>query len=232
MKQQERSWDDDIERLILFADIMGFKDRVMRTRHIDLKHTLVAFKEEWSRKMSPFKLGDHLRFSQYSDSIVIVVNGVDNRSLNLISKAGTCLVQTSLKAGLPIKGAIAKGQFTYDESHQIFFGQPLVDAYLLQDEIKFYGIVAHHTIEHLIKNSKPDIARMFAKTDVPLEKGWSKHYILSWEKINNNSFHANGIELGPWLDSIEENISGKPRVYVDNTIKVMDSIKTVNHPSN
>ena len=53
MKQQERSWDDDIERLILFADIMGFKDRVMRTRHIDLKHTLVAFKEEWSRKMSP-----------------------------------------------------------------------------------------------------------------------------------------------------------------------------------
>ena len=70
MKQQERSWDDDIERLILFADIMGFKDRVMRTRHIDLKHTLVAFKEEWSRKMSPFKLGDHLRFSQYSDSIV------------------------------------------------------------------------------------------------------------------------------------------------------------------
>ena len=40
MKQQERSWDDDIERLILFADIMGFKDRVMRTRHIDLKHTL------------------------------------------------------------------------------------------------------------------------------------------------------------------------------------------------
>ena len=157
---------------------------------------------------------------------------VDNRSLNLISKAGTCLVQTSLKAGLPIKGAIAKGQFTYDESHQIFFGQPLVDAYLLQDEIKFYGIVAHHTIEHLIKNSKPDIARMFAKTDVPLEKGWSKHYILSWEKINNNSFHANGIELGPWLDSIEENISGKPRVYVDNTIKVMDSIKIVNHPSN
>lgn len=113
-----------------------------------------------------------------------------------------------------------------------FFGQPLVDAYLLQDEIKFYGIVAHHTIEHLIKNSKPDIARMFAKTDVPLEKGWSKHYILSWEKINNNSFHANGIELGPWLDSIEENISGKPRVYVDNTIKVMDSIKIVNHPSN
>ena len=60
MKQQERSWDDDIERLILFADIMGFKDRVMRTRHIDLKHTLVAFKEEWSRKMSPFKLGDFL----------------------------------------------------------------------------------------------------------------------------------------------------------------------------
>ena len=48
----------------------------------------------------------------------------------------------------------------------------------------------------------------------------------------NNSFHANGIELGPWLDSIEENISGKPRVYVDNTIKVMDSIKIVNHPSN
>ena len=31
MKQQERSWDDDIERLILFADIMAVRTYEQRT---------------------------------------------------------------------------------------------------------------------------------------------------------------------------------------------------------
>jgi hypothetical protein len=32
---------------------------------------------------------------------------------------------------------------TLDYEKSIFFGQPLVDAFLLQDELKFYGIVVH-----------------------------------------------------------------------------------------
>lgn len=221
-QKEKQSWEDDIERLVLFADIMGFKDRVTRTAHNTLKHELENFKTEWQKKMSPFKLGDYLRFSQYSDSIVIVVNGVDSRCLNLITKAAVCLMQNSLQAGFPIKGAIAKGIFTYNEDLQLFFGQPLIDAYLLQDEIKYYGIVAHHTIEHMIKISKLEISRLYSEVEIPLEKWWSKHYILCWHRLKNNNYYEEGINWRPWLEKIEEQVSGKPRIYIDNTIKVMN----------
>jgi len=220
------SWEDDIERLVLFADIMGFKDRVLREQHDVLKSQLIEFKEVWSKQMQPFKIGDHLRFSQYSDSIVIVVNGTDEQKLNLITKAAVCLMQNCLKYTFPIKGAIAKGVFTYDENRQLFFGQPLIDAFLLQEEIKFYGIVAHHTIEHIIKNSKEKIKQLYSRQDVPLEKVRSSHYVLKWNKIKNNLAYSNDdIHWEPWIDKIEEQVSGRPRVYVDNTRNMLKNMQ-------
>ena len=33
----QSSWTEDAERLILYADIMGFKERVLTNRHQELK---------------------------------------------------------------------------------------------------------------------------------------------------------------------------------------------------
>ena len=38
------SWEDDAERLILYADIMGFSHRVTFSNHKDLKLDLLKFK--------------------------------------------------------------------------------------------------------------------------------------------------------------------------------------------
>lgn len=60
----------------------------------------------------------------------------------------------SYEPWLSNKRSLAKGKFTFDEENDLYFGRPLVDAYLLHDELYYYGIVAHHSIESLIKNIK------------------------------------------------------------------------------
>lgn len=44
-KNIHNNWEDDIERLVLFADIMGFKDRVLRNNHETLISSLKNFRD-------------------------------------------------------------------------------------------------------------------------------------------------------------------------------------------
>ena len=215
-------WKVDCERLILFADIMGFKDRVITTEHSILHEDLSNFMEKLKRKMTPLKSGDYLRYSLFSDSIVIVANGTSDKMLNLITKASICLMHSAMSNGFPIKGAIAKGLFTYDTNMQLFFGKSLVDAYLLQEELFYYGIVAHHSVEPLIKKCSYDLK--YTKSLIPLKKGRTSHYHLSWQFYKRNlSKGASRSMFESWLCKIEETVSGNPRVYIDNTREVFSS---------
>lgn len=57
------SWEDDVDRLILYADFMGFTARVMSQSHEDMKKQLMDFKEKWAKKMEPLSFGEHLKFA-------------------------------------------------------------------------------------------------------------------------------------------------------------------------
>lgn len=213
--------DTTTERLILFADIMGFKDRVLRTEHSVLKKDLLEFKTQWCNRMEPLQKGNHLYYSQFSDSIIITTDGVGAKQANLITKACITLMQVCLKEGFPIKGSIAQGQFTYDKENQLFFGQPLVDAYLLQESIKYYGIVLHHTAEKAIMKSL-EAKKHYKKLKVFTEIGRISHYQLCWQKVDLTLSDKNTCNWHPWLDKIENQVSGKPRIYVDNTRTILE----------
>lgn len=221
----QTSWTEDSDRLILYADIMGFKDRVMSTSHEELKKNLLDFMESFNRKMKPLLKGDYLRYVQFSDSIIIVANGTDSKMFNIITKAGVCLMHGAMSHGFPIKGVLTKGMFTFDEKNDLYFGRPLVDAYLLHDELYYYGIVAHHSIESLIKRYK-NLDLPYCKNQIPLKKGKTSHYHLSWQFFNDNLSIGNiSQKVENWLAHIEETVSGAPRIYVDNTIAVIKSDK-------
>ena len=46
------SWADDKNRLILYADIMGFKDIIFSTAHNDLKKRLLTFRKSFEMKVT------------------------------------------------------------------------------------------------------------------------------------------------------------------------------------
>ena len=221
MEKTETKQNVTAKRLVLFADIMGFKDRVLRTEHMQLKADLLAFKTKWLNRMKPLEKGDHLYYSQYSDSIVIATDGVGEQQANLITKAGIILMQECLREGFPLKGAVAEGEFTYDETNQLFFGQPLVDAYLLQEVVKYYGIVLHHTAEKTIMDC-PEAKKHYSKSRVFLENERIAHDQLCWQKVDLTLNERKECIWRPWLDKIARQVSGRSRIYVDNTRMILE----------
>ena len=51
-------WDKDAERLILYADVMGFKSRVMTRTHDVLKEESLDFRKTWGARVKPLQLND------------------------------------------------------------------------------------------------------------------------------------------------------------------------------
>lgn len=217
----QSSWTEDAERLILYADIMGFKERVLTNRHQELKESLLDFIKVFQGKMQPLLTGDYLRYVQFSDSIIIVANGIDSKMFNIITKAAICLIHGAMSHGFPLKGVLAKGVFTFDETNDLYFGKPLVDAYVLHDEIYYYGIVVHHSAESLVKKYLC-LGLPYCKEQIPLKKGRTAHFHLSWQYFYENlSTGKLSSKAEKWLSKIEETVSGAPRIYVDNTREVI-----------
>lgn len=216
-------WDSDAERLILYADFMGFTHRVLSNDHSKLKGQLNEFKAKWTKKMEPLQTGDHLRFVQFSDSILIVANGIDEQMFNLISKAAINLVHAAMSLKFPIKGVIAQGTFSFDKKNELYFGRPLVDAYLLHEHIKYYGIVVHNTAERTVKNFQ-NRNNPYIHSEIYIDKGKVSHYHLCWNLINTQ-LSADDItpQCLEWLELIEEDVSGEPRQYIDRTKEVLQN---------
>lgn len=224
---------------VLYADIMGFKDRVMRTEHSVLEEQFEKLLTDLVDWLEPFKLGRTFKVSFFSDSILIVDKN-SKEGFNRISKAAAGLMQVSLKNQFPIKGAISKGMFTYKGEKQLFFGQAIVDAYLLQEQVHYYGIVAHHSVESDIKdyaNGWEEVDRegvRFTKgrnpyvlSPIPLKSGNTTHYHVAYNLINSKRQTEKDVdktheEIISHLEEISATVSGTPRIYVDKTIEVLE----------
>lgn len=224
----KNEWDENGDHLVLFMDIMGFKDRVTYPHNVLLK-SMIEFKEKNDR-LKPLLQdvgGELLRMVQFSDSIIIASMNSDKMSLNRIVKAGVVLMRNALESGFAIKGAIAKGSLTFDSGSGIFFGLPLVDAYLLEEEIKFYGIVFHHTVEELIEKSiqypptrgGKKIILPVNETKTPLKSGKSNHYCVCYHHLKNDlSRGDSSLQITNYLKTFSHTVSGGPRIYIDNTL--------------
>lgn len=226
-------WQENEDHLVLFMDIMGFKDRVTRTPHKDLLKTLTDFKE-LNDRLKPLlsdKNGELLRMVQFSDSIIIASMNSNKQSLNRIVKAAVVLMQNALESGFALKGAIAMGSLTFDADTGIYFGLPIVDAYLLEEELKFYGVAFHHSVEPLIegyikqpppKGHQPLYAPI-ETCELPLKTGQSSHYCVSYHKMSKVLAKADdSIRLSGLVKNIGKTVSGAPRIYIDNTLKFFD----------
>lgn len=227
--------DKDKEMYILYADIMGFKDRVMRTKHQNLEkkfNSLITDLDDW---FSPNKNAQTFKVSFFSDSILVVDTNT-KEGFNRISKAAAGLMQVSLEHKFPLKGVISKGNFTYNEEKQLFFGRALVDAYLLQEQIHYYGIVAHHSIEEDIKkyangwrekgNGNRKGINPYVLSSVPLKNGYSTHYHLAYNLISKIRETGKDVEathdsIQSCIEKISGTVSGTPRIYVDKTLQVL-----------
>lgn len=224
-----RQWNVTAKRFIVFLDIMGFKDLVARNSH----KTVFEIMQEFSKgkRLVDFVYSD----DQNGDSEVITVTFSDSvmlfsiddsiDSLINILNAAKHIFTHAMKLNIPMKGAIAFGEISADKNSQIYFGQPLIDAYLLQEEVYYYGIVAHFSIdEYLIKNPDANNDNSFIEIATPLKSGLIVHYNVDWfsnlEHEKELSLHS----FNTYMGDLRSKSSGHTRKYIDNTITVFDSV--------
>jgi hypothetical protein len=170
-------WKLSASRYVAFYDIMGFRDFVKRNRrsHKTIYKVMESLHQagERARELSTLMFGkelstvfDAINIVQFSDSIVAMTADTSQESAGLITLASQVLFIRALQEGTVLRGAVAAGHFTADFQKSIFFGQPLVDAYLLEEDQAWYGVAFHPSATRLER--RRDKGREFP----PPPKGW------------------------------------------------------------
>lgn len=226
-------------KFVLYLDIMGFKDRVKNTPIDDLKKDLLEFKNG-NKKLRPLlegpdgkgKTKNFMQMAQFSDSIVLVSEKDTKDDLNRISKAAVILMHKAFETGFAIRGAISLGNMVFDKENQLFFGDALVDAYLLEEELSFYGIVFHYTAEKKVKEALEANGTLpIENSYIKLKNGISRHYHVAWYKLKDDLSNGDISDKAiKWLEDLRETVSGNPRVYLDNTRSLIENSTEKNTP--
>lgn len=208
---------------------MGFKDMVYTQDHDEVKNKLNKLSQIKQRIIKIVKNlnEDSSIFPQYencdiklisfSDSIVFFTNEDKPNDFLLLSYAIKSIISQAIQLGIPIKGAISYGLMTADFENSIFFGKPLINSYLLQEEVQYYGVILDNYAETFLNKHKDNIdtSKLFFAIKTPLKKGNVTHTNLSL--IDNTIKKFN-------LNKLYETVCGPARIYVDNTISVYDTM--------
>ncbi|CAM4116222.1 hypothetical protein FLAN108750_11165 [Flavobacterium antarcticum] len=228
----KKSWSPTSKRFVCFLDIMGFKDLVMRNSHKDIYELLNKLSKHRDDLENTSSLpeqydSDTLKTVSFSDSIVIFTKDDRPECFEVLTFAVGWLFSQSLIDGIPMKGAIAFGEMSVNISSQIFFGQPLIDAYLLEEEVNYYGIVVHDTVERYFDeyNVNKNIQKLYIDCLTPLKSGKINHLNLNWISSLNlqNDIDINEKEKALSLMLKQRRrTSGYPRKYIDNTSEVIN----------
>lgn len=218
-------WINTNNRFVAFFDIMGFKNLVSTRTHeevIKLMEVISAFAKIIDN--NKFKEYSILKTTIFSDSIIIISSDDSIDSAIHIMLASSLLVEKTIELGIPIKGSISYGMFTANFEKSLFIGQPLIDAFLLQEELFLYSVVMHHTFETYLFNKEygdqkiSESSRWF-KHLTPLKNGKVWHYHLNWTYYSINNLDKKKLFKNN-IHNFYNTLSGKTRGYVDNTLDI------------
>jgi len=232
----DKDWQITAERYVVYIDIMGFKNMVAAQPPSAIYNMMkvINSSRDSSAKIGLVVAQEKMKFliksTTYSDSIMLYSRDSSPVSLNLILLATSRLVADLFEKRIPHKGAIACGVMTLDDENSIFFGQPLIDAYLLQEELHFYGVVMHHTAE--LKLTKETQMGLMVQYDCPLKNGGVNHkavipIFLHYHFQEQDPPKHQAVQDG--LTSMYFMASGHLRKYYDNTKKYFEHIIEQTH---
>ena len=236
MSKNKNTWSTTAERFISYFDIMGFKSMIKTDKLLDLYNkfmTLIKTNIKGNRR-------SRITYYIYSDLIVVVTQDSSQDSLKQLLEASVKITNQILNLDWGVSGSIAKGKLVFDKHNQIFLGQPVVDAYLAQEDVEFYGIVICDSAVDDVKKYLSDVkSKRITKHLVNLLKeerlhfktGYYSQYHLCWFKYFYNekgSTHPYYIRnttdehVKQKLEVMFQNTKGKARRYIENTIELLN----------
>lgn len=234
MENENDKWKVTTERFVGFFDIMGFKDKVMSNSHEDIVSMIENLKNAKTAtidgRWGNVKQQTNLKSFLFSDSFFIFSASDSPWDLLNLLHNSKILLNYCFSQKIPLKGAISFGNATANFDRSIFVGQPIIDAYLLHEELDMFGAILDHNAERKLNELLADedfndeVPYEAIQYKVPTKNGRINHYCINWPEI---LFHKdNGgtylLKDRRNLESFYTTVSGKPRMYVDNTIDFFD----------
>lgn len=230
------TWKPDTERVVAYFDMLGFTELIMRQPHIDAVARLsslneiiedVLEQEEEVYALQKKKHGDFcfyqpIKSVRFSDSVVFVTESATVAQVTGMSALCSDFFGRCIGEGIPIKGAIARGEFRADFEENTFCGRPLVDAYQLSEEIEFMGVVYHHSFERKIEPTQqlPYLLnnQICMHRKVPLKQAGHTTHLIG----NPFRFYQHSEEplIEEYYKKFYHTCSGKIRKYAENTAEV------------
>lgn len=139
-------WKTTDNRFVAFFDILGFKDKVMRKGHEDifkeLKQISDLKKLIENAQLSYFKdIPVKIKCISFSDSIAIFSKDASTDSFKHFLITVRAFMGNSIKYKIMLKGGIAHGKISVDHERQIYFGQPIIDAFHIEYSAPYYTTV-------------------------------------------------------------------------------------------
>lgn len=217
-------WKKTNKRFVAFFDIMGFKDFIYRHNHndvLELMNRLNSILQEINITEKDYegkKIQTSIKSVFFSDSILMITNEDTKIDAALILLTATWFLAKCFEKEIPIKGCLSYGQQTADFENSIHFGQPLIDAFLLQEDLNFYGAILDDKFECFLKDNNLIMQDLLINYKAPLKSGKIFHHTLSWPCVIKNDYE----QALKQIHSFYNTVSGKPRLNVDNTIEFIN----------
>lgn len=217
------------KRYVGFLDIMGFKDMVARSNSQRIYEMMRKVNNSINRTTKYFasdidnKSKSKVLIMTYSDSIMIYSEDDSEDSQVFFLNSIANLSEELFTQEIPFKGAVAFGNMTIDLVNSIYFGQPLIDAYELQNELNFYGIVVHSSAE--FRNQFTD-DELIVQYDCPFKTGIARHSTVAPIMFGLDNFiNTDYIKLIKSVERLRKGTSGAIRKYIDNTLLYLEQVK-------
>lgn len=126
------------KRVVLFLDILGFKELIKKGREIELLDVL-SIPQDLVGKY-PFDGSTKMEITAFSDSIVVSELVESDFNIRRMVGYASYLFTKFLEKKILIRGGIALGNLHHKDG--IVFGPALVEAYKLESELAFYPRIA------------------------------------------------------------------------------------------
>lgn len=243
-KTKKTNWKTTENRFVAFLDLLGFKDKVMRKSHDEIYNELnkiSSFKKTLEKSVTEDIITKYfddvdIYIVSFSDSIVLFSKNDSIDNFKFFTVALRSLFSKAIINKIALKGGIAHGMISVNKSEQIYFGQPIIDAFLIEEDVNYLGVVCHNSIDKFLTGLTHSeiISNSYKFVETPLKCGSINHYNLDfyYNLIRENDKDSTDEEKIEYIKNIYKSyydtVSGSPRRYVDNSIKLLTKMHSEN----
>jgi hypothetical protein len=197
------------KKYFAFLDIMGFRELVKNNSHeelVTLYKRLVNFQVEFysnyhkeNEKAREERLKEYfeptgLRLVNISDSIMLWTKDSKEGSLIELASAVKLLMSISMSIGIPLRGAIVKGdvEILEKENSLSIIGLALVHAYETEGKQNWSGCTVENGIFRYLRSIKNVVLNqpgphrfekldsLFVETEIPFKDKPKKGFVINW----------------------------------------------------